>query len=57
MKQLLFRWKSISLLLFILQVSTSCQEQVVATTMNPLIDKYVAVWNTWKSGRVGCNNE
>ncbi|MBE0571231.1 MAG: ester cyclase [Ignavibacteriaceae bacterium] len=45
MKRLVYLLKNISLLLFILQVSTSCQEQDLATTMNPLIDKYVEVWN------------
>jgi hypothetical protein len=46
MKQLVFRLMSISILLFILQVSTSCQEQDIATNINPLIDKYVGAWNT-----------
>ena len=45
MKHLVFLLMSISLLLFILQVSTSCQEQGMEITVNPLIDKYVAVWN------------
>ncbi len=33
------------LLLFILQVATSCQKQDYSTSINPLLDKYVAVWN------------
>jgi len=46
MKQLILRLMSILLFLFILQVSTSCQEQNIATNINPLIDKYVGAWNT-----------
>ena len=46
MKHLVFLLMSISFLMFILQVSTSCQKQDYSTRINPLLDKYVAVWNT-----------
>jgi len=45
MKHLIFLFISISLFLFILLVSTSCQKQDYSTSMNLLLDKYVAVWN------------
>jgi predicted ester cyclase len=46
MKRLVYLLKNISLLLFILQVSTSCQKQDYSTSINPLLDKYLAAWNT-----------
>jgi len=45
MKHIIFFLMSISLLLLIFQVSTSCQEKDIVTNIKPLIDKYVAVWN------------
>ena len=53
MKQLVFRLMSILLFLFILQVSTSCQEQDITTNINPLIDKYVRAWNTGNLEELG----
>ncbi|MBS4032873.1 MAG: ester cyclase [Ignavibacterium sp.] len=46
MKRLIFLLTNIALLLFILQVSTSCQEQDIATRINPILNKYLDVWNT-----------
>lgn len=46
MKHLIFLLMSILLFLFTLQVVTSCNEQDIATNINPLIDKYVEAWNT-----------
>ena len=46
MKRLVFLLMSSFFLLFILQVSTSCQKQDIAENMNPLLDKYLAAWNT-----------
>ena len=45
MKHLLFLLLNIATLLFLIQVSTSCQKQDYSTSINPLLDKYVAVWN------------
>lgn len=46
MKRLVFLLMSSMFLLFILQVSTSCQEQDYSTSINPLLEKYVEAWNT-----------
>ena len=46
MNRIVFLLISSMILLFILQVSTSCQKQNIAENINPLIDKYVNAWNT-----------
>jgi predicted ester cyclase len=46
MKRLLFLLVGISILFFIIQVSTSCQKTDYKQQINPLVDKYVDVWNT-----------
>lgn len=45
MKRLVFLLMSSMFYLFILQVSTSCQKQDYSTSINPLLNKYMAVWN------------
>ncbi|MGB5530330.1 MAG: ester cyclase [Ignavibacteriaceae bacterium] len=45
MKRLVFLLMSSMFLLFILQVSISCQKQDYSTSINPLLNKYMAVWN------------
>jgi predicted ester cyclase len=46
MKRLLFLLLGISILFFIIQVSTSCQKTDYKQQINPFIDKYVEAWNT-----------
>ena len=46
MKRLISLWFNIIILPCILQVSLSCQKQDYAANINPLIDKYLDVWNT-----------
>ena len=47
MKRLLFLLMNIAFLFFILQLSASCQKQKdYKTTINPILDRYVEVWNT-----------
>lgn len=46
MKRIVFLFMSSMILLFILQVSTSCQKQDYSASINPLLDKYLAAWNS-----------
>jgi len=47
MKRLLFLLLNIALMLFILQLSASCQKRKdYKTTINPILDRYVEVWNS-----------
>jgi hypothetical protein len=45
MKRLIFLLLNIVTLIFLIQISTSCQKKDYSTSINPLLDKYVAVWN------------
>jgi steroid delta-isomerase-like uncharacterized protein len=46
MKRQLFLLFNISVLFFIVQLSTSCQKSDYKQQINPLVNKYVEVWNT-----------
>ncbi len=47
MKRLLYLLLNITLLFFILQLSTSCEKQKdYKITINPILDRYVEAWNT-----------
>ena len=46
MNRIVFLFMSSMILLFILQVSTSCQKQDYFASINPLLDKYLAAWNS-----------
>ena len=45
MKLLIFHLLIIATLIFLIQIATSCKKQDYSTSINPLLDKYVAVWN------------
>ena len=47
MRRLIFCLLNFSILLLVVQLSTSCQKQKdYKTTINPILDRYIKVWNT-----------